>query len=154
MTTEKPQRPSKTKLYYVWMAIRQRCSMPSRDRSSYYMARGITVCDEWSSSFDAFKSWAMDHGYAEGLQIDRINTSGNYEPSNCRWATRIVNMNNRSNNVRVVFRGEEAPLMDAIRTSGTSTSASTIRERLSRGWDAEKAILTPARVGNYRRGHR
>ena len=56
-----------------------------------YGGRGITVCDEWIHDSSAFISWAHQNGYADNLEIDRINPDGNYEPNNCRWLTRKEN---------------------------------------------------------------
>ena len=81
-----------SKLYGVWAGMIQRCENPKQEHYKNYGGRGIRVCDEWH---DFRNFWAdMHDGYAEGLQIDRIDTDGNYEPGNCRWATRSVNMRN------------------------------------------------------------
>lgn len=61
-----------------------------------YGGRGIKICDEWNDSYEAFAAWARDNGYADDLQIDRIDNDGNYEPSNCRFVTPRANSNNRS----------------------------------------------------------
>lgn len=85
-------------LYTAWRNMKQRCLNPHHPAFRYYGARGISVCKEWSDDYAAFQGWALNHGYLEGLTIDRINNDGNYEPSNCRWVTMSVQCNNKRNN--------------------------------------------------------
>ena len=86
---------SRTKLHYVWLGIKARCN--NKDNKSYknYGARGISICNEWGNDFMAFYNWSIANGYKDGLTIDRIENDGNYEPSNCRFVTNIVNCNNK-----------------------------------------------------------
>lgn len=72
-----------------------RCYRPSHTRYTFYGARGIRVCDEWRYDLAAFCQWAIDAGWRPGMEIDRIDPSGDYEPSNCRFATRSQNLANR-----------------------------------------------------------
>ncbi len=73
-------------LYKVWQGMITRCHSPNHKAFARYGARGITVCPRWRGSFEAFYQDVSD-GYAPGLQLDRIDNDGNYEPGNVRWAT-------------------------------------------------------------------
>ena len=85
---------SHTRIYRIWQAMRDRTSNPRAFRREYYGGRGITVCDEWQT-FAPFQAWALNNGYEPNLSIDRIDNDGNYEPSNCRWATQKMQVQNR-----------------------------------------------------------
>jgi hypothetical protein len=93
---------SKSRLYITWRNMRVRCFYPKDKRYSEYGGRGITVCDEWKNSFEAFRDWAIANGYSDDLTIDRINVNGNYCPENCRFITRAENNKNR----RCIKRGK------------------------------------------------
>ena len=89
---------SRTRLYQCWRDMKQRCSNPHCCNYKYYGARGISVCDEWLD-FINFYNWAIANGYSDTLTIDRIDNDGNYEPDNCRWASKSVqNMSMRHKN--------------------------------------------------------
>ena len=91
---------SYTRLYRNWARMKYRCENPDDEEYHNYGGRGIKVCDEWHD-FMVFYKWAIDNGYREGLEIDRKNNNGNYEPSNCRWTTRKVQANNMRRNIKI-----------------------------------------------------
>lgn len=86
---------SHTRIYHIWLGMRDRCKNPKNDSYKYYGGRGIKVCKEWDESFESFYKWAIENGYRDNLTIDRINNDGCYEPSNCRWATYKEQNNNK-----------------------------------------------------------
>jgi len=81
-------------LYKVWSAIRERCINKNCSTYEYYGGRGIDICNDWLNNPRAFIEWALCHGWEKGLQIDRIDNDGNYQPSNCRFVTRGDNARN------------------------------------------------------------
>ena len=92
---------SKTRLYRIWIDRKSRCLNPNSCNYRHYGERGISICEEWVNDYKAFKNWALANGYSDSLTIDRINNDGNYEPSNCRWATKsIQGMSMRHKNTR------------------------------------------------------
>lgn len=85
---------SYTKLYNLWGDMKQRILNPNNKGYKNYGGRGITICPEWVNDYMKFGDWALSNGYKEGLQINRINNDGNYEPNNCNFVTRTENMRN------------------------------------------------------------
>ena len=81
--------------------MKQRCYDKNFKYYFRYGGKGVQVCKEWRDSYIAFRDWSHANGYEDNLSIDRINSSGNYTPSNCRWTTRTIQSRNigmRSNN--------------------------------------------------------
>lgn len=134
------------RLYGIWYGIKWRCL--NRNSVDYYLygGRGITVCDEWTGEdgFKNFYKWSLDNGYYDELTIDRIDVNGNYEPSNCRWATYKEQANNKRNNRLLTCRGVTHTLSEW--SSITGIKPRTIESRIYLyGWSEEKAITTPVR---------
>lgn len=86
---------SGTRLYHIWVNMRQRCNNPKNNNYKNYGGRGIEVCGEWEADFAIFGKWAIQNGYADNLTLDRIDNDGNYEPNNCRWTTRLIQRHNQ-----------------------------------------------------------
>lgn len=144
-------RCSGTKEHRAWSHMIGRCENPNDSAYPHYGARGITVCARWRASFEAF---LFDMGKAPGpsMSLDRIDVNGHYEPGNCRWATRTEQARNTRCNTRVACRGALRTISEWAEISGNPSSL--ISARLKRGTEAERAIFSPPRKGNYRRGIR
>lgn len=85
-----------TRSYESWGSMKQRCLNPNAQNYYLYGGRGISICDEWLDKDHGFENFLADMGERpDGTSIDRINPDGNYEPSNCRWATPKQQQNNR-----------------------------------------------------------
>lgn len=102
---------------------------------AYYRDKGITVCERWKS----FENFFADMGERlPGYTLDRINADGNYEPSNCRWATKAEQAVNKSNTVWLEFNGERRCVADWSRITGLGKA--TIFHRLRRGWPVQDVL--------------
>lgn len=99
-------RKSNKRIYNIWRTMKQRCYNKNNSKYKNYGARGINICNEWLNDFMNFYNWAMDNGYREDLSIDRINVDGNYEPSNCRWATPKQQSRNMTTNINYTINDE------------------------------------------------
>lgn len=131
----------KTRLYKIWSSMKVRCSDPNVENYPAYGGRGINVCEEWRSSFESFRDWAFANGYNNKLTIDRIDVNGNYEPSNCRWATIKEQSNNKRTNRLISYKGKTQTLTQWADEIGFLPS--TLSERIRTGWSIEKALTTP-----------
>lgn len=129
-----------TRLYSIFLNMKQRCYNPSTPKYHNYGGRGITICPEWLSDFGLFKNWSIENGYAENLTIDRIDNDKNYSPFNCRWITNSDQQLNKRTNRKVSFNGESKTLSEWAREKGIETK--TLESRLNTGWEIGSALNT------------
>lgn len=121
--------------YQCWLDMKGRCYNQNSQRYYTHGARGITVCDKWRDSFDAFLA---DMGEKpDGFTLDRVDNDGNYEPSNCKWSTPKEQANNRSTCIYVEYNGETKTVKQWSEELGISFSA--LLKRL-RNWPLDKAL--------------
>lgn len=128
----------------------QRCYSEKCDHYSRYGGRGIKVCDEWKNQ-ENFIQWARETIGCKkvGITLDRINVNGNYEPSNCRWATQKEQCNNKRNNRKITINGITKNITTWCEEYGISLSV--VRYRINQGMSHEEAITTPVRQGRFLR---
>lgn len=130
-----PRGSAEYKTWWAWAAIRKRCYNHKDKAYPHYGGRGIQVCSEW---FDYVQFFA-DMGPAPvNTSIDRIDNDGNYEPGNCRWATKQEQARNRRTNRLIVIDGQERTLAEWSDVSGVKSS--TIRARIKYGMTGESLI--------------
>lgn len=133
------RRGDKTRTYRVWLSMVNRCRNPNAEGYADYGARGIMVCDRWLTSFENF---FVDMGECPpGLTIERIDNNGNYEPTNCKWATQTTQARNRRSNRIVTINGETMCLVEAVERFGCGLSYDTVSRRINGlGWSIEDAL--------------
>ena len=100
-----------TRTYDIWCGLITRCTNPKHHSYPQYGGRGITMCEQWRQSFDAFLA-DMGDVPSDAHSLDRINNAGNYEPSNCRWATRTEQNRNTRRTHMLEYQGENLPLAE------------------------------------------
>jgi hypothetical protein len=130
---------SKTPEYLAWRNMLRRCTKPGTGGWELYGGRGIRVCESWLE----FDNFLQDMGKRPSAKhtLERVNTNGNYEPSNCTWTTQHEQARNRRTNHRLTINGETLCISDwAIRAGLTSNS---ILARIRRGWSVEDAVFQP-----------
>jgi hypothetical protein len=137
-----------TSLYNVWKTMKARCSNSKLKVYAQYGGRGIKVDPSWESDFSVFRSWAIEKGYQEGLSLDREDNDGNYEPSNCRWATRTQQNRNRRITRHIIAFGEKKTVAEWTEDPRCVVPYTTLIFRLNSNWLPEDIIVTPV----YRQG--
>lgn len=127
-----------TAIYKIWQGMQNRCFNKNDVAYVNYGGRGITVCDRWR----LFEKFYADMGDPPaGKSIDRINNNGNYEPGNCRWATRTEQNRNKRGLVLLTIDGKTASVAEWAESSGLTDAG--IRSRIKRGWSHKDAVKTP-----------
>jgi hypothetical protein len=121
-----------------WTGMKGRCINPKNKRWHRYGGRGISVCERWLESFENF--YADMGPKPVGTSLERVNNDGNYEPSNCIWATPKQQQNNMRRNVFLEYRGKRLTIAQWAREIGIDRG--TLRARKRRGWTVEE-IFNP-----------
>lgn len=107
---------SQSRLYNIHQGMLKRCYNENSAAYQCYGGRGIIVCNEWKNDFVEFYKWAMENGYEDNLTIERIDNDGNYEPNNCRWATKAEQTRNTRKNVYFTFNGVTKTMSEWAKT--------------------------------------
>lgn len=130
--------------YSIWATMLQRCNNKNTEKYKFYGAKGTKVSPEWH----LFENFIRDMGERPdaSYSLDRINTKGDYEKGNCRWATKIVQANNTIRNNHLILNGVKLNVKEWSQKTGIN--ASTIKNRLKTGWSIEQALTIPARKTN------
>lgn len=136
--------------YSTWVSMKQRCLNPNAFYYKAYGGRGIKVCERWRLSFPNF---LKDMGFKPSIDhsIERKNTNGNYEPSNCVWATNAEQQENRRNINRIEYKGRKISHGEISRKLGCGITL--IAYRIKKGWSAERIINTPPNPSKQRFKH-
>ena len=130
---------TKSGAYSSWSAMRRRCINPAHKSFAAYGGRGIKICSRWES----YLSFRGDMGPRPlGTTLDRIDNNGNYEPSNCRWATRLEQVNNRRNSIKFEISGSVLTLREISERFGVRLNL--LCKRIHFGWDVHRAIELPS----------
>lgn len=129
--------------YVAWAEMIKRCENPNCKSYERYGARGITVCSRWRKDFAAFLA-DMGPKPSPEHSLDRRDNSGNYDPENCRWATRKEQARNRRTSRLITFNGESKTLAEWGEIRGMNPL--TLRIRIHAGWSLEDALMKPLAV--------
>lgn len=134
--------------YGIWAAMKDRCGNPRNPAYAYYGGRGITVCDRWMF----YPHFLADMGRRPTPQhsLERNDNGGNYEPSNCRWATKVEQGNNTRTNRWIEYEGKRQTVAQWARERGLEHE--TLRTRLERGWSISRALETKSQYRPPRAG--
>ena len=129
---------SNHKLNALWRNIKTRCYNPRCQSYNNYGLKGIKMCDEWKNNFMAFYEWAINNGYKEGLSIERLDYTKDYEPSNCTFITMAEQQRNKSNLRMITYNGETHCLAEWCRVLNISYYRTI--SRIKNGWTIKEAF--------------
>lgn len=119
---------TETPEFEVWTGMHTRCYNPKNKAFADYGGRGIAICERWRESFAAFLA-DMGPRPSATHSIERNNVNGNYDPGNCRWATRVEQARNKRNNVKVVIDGIEKTLAEWCRVYRVRPATASLRHK-------------------------
>lgn len=134
---------SGTRLYNIWLGIRDRTKREANQNYYRYGGRGIDIYPPWRDNFLEFKSWSDENGYDDTLTIDRIDNDRGYYPDNCRWTDYLTQANNTSKNLYIILDGEKHTLSEWCRIKNVDYSM--VRGRIKRGWEKDMWFIPPVR---------
>ena len=126
-----------TRLYRIYIGMKARCYNINATGYKNYGGRGIKICSEWNN-FENFYKWAMENGYSDNLTIDRLDVNGNYDPSNCRWATVKEQANNTRRNTMITIKGVTKSLSEWCEEKRTNYGRAEYR--LKAGYPIKKVF--------------
>lgn len=129
---------SRSKIQDAWLHMKQRCYSKRSDQYKNYGAKGIKVCDRWKESFENFVA-DMGEPPSRLHTLERIDTRGNYEPENCRWATVKEQQRNRTNNLVIEIDGMRKCLAEWCEETNTGYQKAYARIK-KLGWNPRDAI--------------
>lgn len=139
------------RLHRIFSNMKDRCCRPTYKAYENYGGRGITVCDEWlnkerdgknTKGWLAFESWALSHGYADNLTIDRIDNNKGYSPDNCRWVSMKVQSNNTRHNRYITYKGVTKTMVQWSEELNIGYETLVYRLHVAH-WPVEKTFETP-----------
>lgn len=138
-----------TKLFRLWIHMKERCSNPNHKSYKDYGGRGISVCPEWKD-FPTFRDWAISKNYEEDSDfmkctLDRIDVDGDYSPDNCRFVSMKEQCNNRRNNHWLIYKGEEHTI--AQWSELLDIPQATLYKRVELGWREAQILGFEPRKG-------
>jgi len=135
---------SRTTEHNAWKSMKARCYNKNYDHYKDYGGRGIIVCDRWLRSFENFIS-DMGEKPTSQHSVDRIDNNGNYEPVNCRWATRKEQARNKRSTIKITHNGAIKTISELATEHGLKYE--TLRWRImDKKWELERALVTPVQT--------